>query len=132
MSLKERSCVNLSERNVQLSANKDTYIGSKIFEAEGISKRFGDKVILKDFSYTFARREKVGIIGPNGAGKSTFIKMLLGLVPQDSGAWNVGETVRFGYYSQDGIQLDEGKKVIDAVTEIAEDIDMGAVCMCRP
>ncbi len=123
--LKRKSNVRLGERNVQLSANKDTYIGSKIFEAEGISKRFGDKVILDDFTYTFARGEKVGIIGPNGVGKSTFIKMLLGRVEADSGEWNVGETVRFGYYSQDGIEFDENKKVIDAVTEIAEDIDMG-------
>lgn len=123
--LKERSNIRLGERNVQLSTNKDTYIGSKIFEAEGISKRFGDKVILDGFSYTFARGEKVGIIGPNGVGKSTFIKMLLGKVDADSGEWNIGETVRFGYYSQDGIDFDENKKVIDAVTEIAEVIDMG-------
>lgn len=123
--LKERSNVRLGERNVQLSINKDTYIGSKIFEAEGISKRFGDKVILDEFTYTFARGEKVGIIGPNGVGKSTFIKMLLGMIDADSGKWNIGETVRFGYYSQDGIEFDENKKVIDAVTEIAEDIDMG-------
>ncbi len=123
--LKKKSTVRLGERNVQLSANKDTYIGSKIFEADGISKRFGDKVILDDFTYTFARGEKVGIIGPNGVGKSTFIKMLLGKIEADSGKWNVGETVRFGYYSQEGIEFDENKKVIDAVTEIAEDIDMG-------
>lgn len=123
--LKEKSRVNLSERNVSLHTNKDTYIGSKIFEAENICKRYGDKVILDGFTYTFARHDKVGIIGHNGVGKSTFIKMLLGLVPQDSGEWNVGETVRFGYYSQDGIEFDENKKVIDAVTEIAEDIDMG-------
>lgn len=124
--LKERSQINLTERNVQLNVNKDTYIGSKIFEAEGISKRYGDKVILDNFTYTFARYEKVGIIGPNGIGKSTFIKMLLGLVPQDSGEWNIGETVRFGYYSQDGIEFDENKRVIDAVTELTEDIDMGS------
>ncbi len=123
--LKAKSRVNLSERNVSLQTNKDTYIGSKIFEAENICKRYGDKVILDGFTYTFARHEKVGIIGPNGVGKSTFIKMLLGLVAQDSGEWNVGETVKFGYYSQDGIEFDENKKVIDAVTDIAEDIDMG-------
>lgn len=123
--LKDRSKVNLGERNVQLTGNKDTYIGSKIFEAEGISKRYGDKVILDGFTYTFARHEKVGIIGDNGVGKSTFIKMLLGLVPQDSGEWNVGETVRFGYYSQDGIEFNDNERVIDAVTRIAEDIDMG-------
>ena len=121
--LKERSRVNLSERSVNLDGSKSTYIGSKIFEAEGITKRFGDVVILDGFSYTFARGEKVGIIGANGVGKSTFIKMLMGLVPQDSGEWNVGETVRFGYYSQEGIALDEQKKVIDAVTEIADDIE---------
>ncbi len=120
--LKERSRINLSERNVNLELNKASYIGNKIFEAEGISKSFGDKKILDDFTYTFARGEKVGIIGPNGVGKSTFIKMLLGLVPQDKGQWNVGETVRFGYYSQEGIQFDENKKVIDAVTEMAEEI----------
>ncbi|MCC8114902.1 MAG: ABC-F family ATP-binding cassette domain-containing protein [Bacteroidales bacterium] len=122
--LKERSRVNLSERNVNLDISKSAYIGSKIFEAEGVSKRFGDKVILDDFTYTFARGEKVGIIGPNGVGKSTFIKMLQGLMPQDSGQWNLGETVRFGYYSQEGIAFDENKRVIDAVTELAEDIQI--------
>lgn len=119
--LKERSRVNLREENVSLNV-KSSYIGSKIFEAEGVSKRFGDKVILDDFTYTFARYEKLGIIGHNGVGKSTFIKMLQGLIAPDSGAWNVGETVRFGYYSQEGISFDENKKVIDAVTELAEDI----------
>lgn len=123
--LKERSRTGHADRNVNLDISKASYIGNKIFEAEGISKRFGDKVILDNFTYTFARGEKVGIIGPNGIGKSTFIKMLLGLVPQDSGQWNVGETVRFGYYSQDGINFDEKKKVIDAVQEIAEDIVTG-------
>ncbi|MCD8386044.1 MAG: ABC-F family ATP-binding cassette domain-containing protein [Bacteroidales bacterium] len=122
--LKERSRVNLSERNVNLDISKSAYIGSKIFEAEGVSKRFGDKVILDDFTYTFARGEKVGIIGPNGVGKSTFIKMLQGLMPQDSGQWNLGETVRFGYYSQEGIAFDENKRVIDAVTELTEDIQI--------
>lgn len=130
--LKEKSNIRLGERNVQLSNNKDTYIGSKIFEAEGITKRFGDKVILDGFTYTFARGEKVGIIGPNGVGKSTFIKMLLGKIDADSGEWNVGETVRFGYYSQDGIEFDENKKVIDAVTEIAEEIDMGGGAHVSP
>ncbi|MDE7376591.1 MAG: ABC-F family ATP-binding cassette domain-containing protein [Muribaculaceae bacterium] len=123
--LKERSRTGRADRNVNLDISKAAYIGNKIFEAEGISKRFGDKVILDNFTYTFARGEKVGIIGPNGIGKSTFIKMLLGLVPQDNGQWNVGETVRFGYYSQDGIEFDEKKKVIDAVQEIAEDIVTG-------
>ena len=119
--LKKRSQVDLTERNVNLEVGS-SYIGSKIFEAEGISKKFGEKIILYDFTYTFARYEKLGIIGNNGAGKSTFIKMLQGIVPADSGAWNVGETVRFGYYSQDGIEFDENKKVIDAITEIAEDV----------
>ena len=119
--LKKRSQVDLTEKNVNLEVNS-SYIGSKIFEAEGISKKFGDKLILDDFTYTFARYEKLGIIGNNGAGKSTFIKMLQGIIPADSGEWNVGETVRFGYYSQDGIEFNENKKVIDAITEIAEDV----------
>ncbi len=119
--LKSRSRVNLSESNVELNV-KSSYIGSKIFEAEGVSKRYGDKVILDDFTYTFSRYEKLGIIGHNGVGKSTFIKMLQGIVPVDSGAWNVGETVKFGYYSQEGISFDENKRVIDAITEIADDI----------
>lgn len=122
--LKARSRVNLNEQNVRLDA-ASSRIGSKIFEAEGVCKRFGDKVILDDFSYTFARGEKIGIVGVNGVGKSTFIKMLQGLEPFDSGRWDIGETVRFGYYSQDGIAFDERKKVIDAVTEIAEDIFLG-------
>ncbi len=107
--------------NIRLNV-KASYIGKKIFEAEHVSKRFGDVVILNDFTYTFARYERLGIIGRNGAGKSTFIKMLQGLEPADSGAWNVGETVRFGYYRQEGIQFDESKRVIDAVTEITEDV----------
>lgn len=119
--LKQRSQVNLSEKNVNLQV-KSSYIGSKIFEAKGVSKRFGDKVVLDDFNYIFARYEKVGIIGVNGVGKSTFIKMLQGIVKPDSGSFDVGETVRFGYYSQDGITFDENKKVIDAITEIAEDV----------
>ena len=94
--LKERSRVNLTERNVDLGNASKVYIGSKIFEARHISKSFGDRVIVRDFSYDFARGEKVGIIGANGIGKYTFVKMLLGLVPQDSGEWNIGETMRFG------------------------------------
>ena len=112
------------EKDVDLDV-RASYIGSKIFEAEHISKHFGDKVILRDFSYTFARYEKVGLIGANGVGKSTFIKLLQGLLPVDSGKWNVGQTVRFGYYSQDGISFDSSKKVIDAITEIAEEVDTG-------
>lgn len=123
--LKERSRVRLDEKNVSLEGATASYIGSKIFEAKDVSKKFGQKVILDGFTYTFARGEHVGLIGPNGVGKSTFIKMLQGLVPQDSGEWNVGETVRFGYYSQDGIAFDMNKKVVDAVTEIAEDIFLG-------
>ncbi|MBD5258346.1 MAG: ATP-binding cassette domain-containing protein [Barnesiella sp.] len=119
--LKERSRVDLTEKQVNLNVDA-SYIGSKIFEAKNVSKRFGDKVILDDFNYIFARYEKVGIIGENGVGKSTFIKLLQGLVAPDSGHFDVGETVRFGYYSQDGINFDSQKKVIDAVTEIAEDI----------
>lgn len=119
--LKDRSRVNLQEDNINLNV-KSSYIGSKIFEAVGIYKKFGDKVILDDFTYTFARYEKLGIIGHNGAGKSTFIKLLQGLIPSDCGEWNVGETVKFGYYSQDGIAFNENKRVIDAITEIAEDV----------
>lgn len=118
--LKERSKVNLREDNIAIGHIKSSYIGSKIFEAKNVNKRFGDKVILDGFTYTFARRERLGIIGSNGVGKSTFIKMLQGLEPSDSGEWNVGETVRFGYYSQQGISFDENKKVIDAVSEIAD------------
>lgn len=124
--LRERSRNGIRpERNVDLG-NGVSYIGSKIFEARDISKAFGSKVILRDFSYTFARYEKVGIIGPNGVGKSTFIKMLQGLVQPDSGTWDVGTTVRFGYYSQDGIDFDSRKRVIDAITEKAEEIDTGS------
>jgi ATP-binding cassette subfamily F protein uup len=119
--LKKRAAIDLRERNVNLNV-KSSYIGSKIFEAEHVSKRFGDKVILNDFSYIFSRYEKVGIIGQNGVGKSTFIKMLQGIVPSDSGTWDVGETVKFGYYNQDGINFNPTKKVIDAITEIADDI----------
>lgn len=100
-------------------------VGSKIFEARDVCKAFGSKIILSNFTYTFAPGEKIGIVGPNGVGKSTFIKMLLGLESTDAGAWNIGTTVRFGYYSQDGIVFDQNKKVIDAVQEIAEDIDLG-------
>ncbi len=119
--LKRRSQVNLDEKQVALNV-KSTYIGSKIFEAHHISKSLGDKKIVNDFNYIFARYEKVGIVGPNGVGKSTFIKMLQGLVEADSGRWEIGETVKFGYYCQEGIVLDPGKKVIDAVTDLAEDI----------
>ena len=119
--LKERSKKTHIEHNVRLDA-ESSRVGSKIFEAEHISKRFGDKVILDDFTYTFAPGEKLGIVGVNGVGKSTFIKMLQGIVRQDSGEWNVGDTVRFGYYSQDGIQFNGQEKVVDAVSRLADDI----------
>lgn len=114
----------LEEQQVRLEM-KSTYIGSKIFEAAYVGKSFGEKVILKDFYYNFARFEKMGIVGPNGSGKSTFIKMLLGLVKPDNGRFVIGETVRFGYFSQDGMQFDEQMKVIDAVRRIAEYVDLG-------
>ena len=104
---------------------KASYIGSKIFEAEHVSKRFGDLKIVEDFNYIFARYEKMGIVGNNGTGKSTFIKMLVGELEPDSGRFDVGETVRFGYYSQEGLQFDERMKVIDVVQDIAEYIDLG-------
>ena len=105
---------------------KATYIGSKIFEAAYVSKQFPDgPVILKDFYYNFSRYEKMGIVGPNGTGKSTFVKLLLGLVKPDSGRFVIGETVRFGYYSQEGMEFDEQMKVIDAVRRVAEVVDLG-------
>jgi ATP-binding cassette subfamily F protein uup len=112
------------ERRVALEV-KSEYIGNKIFEADYLCKAFGDRVILKDFYYNFSRYEKMGIVGNNGTGKSTFIKMLLGLVKPDSGRIVVGETVRFGYYSQEGLQFDEQTKVIDVVRKYAEYIDLG-------
>ena len=104
---------------------KASYIGSKIFEAEHLNKRFDDLVILDDFSYTFARYEKMGIVGKNGTGKSTFIKILMGLQKPDSGRLDIGETVRFGYYSQEGLDFDDQMKVIDVITDIAEVIELG-------
>ncbi len=104
---------------------KASYIGSKIFEVDHLCKRFGDLTILDDFSYIFARYEKMGIVGNNGTGKSTFIKMLMGLVKPDSGTVDIGETVRFGYYSQDGLKFDEQMKVIDVVQDIAEVVELG-------
>ncbi|MDE7409750.1 MAG: ABC-F family ATP-binding cassette domain-containing protein [Muribaculaceae bacterium] len=129
--LEKRSHVNLQEKDVRLSV-KGSYIGNKIFEAVHVAKRFEKKEpdgnrrvipILNDFNYNFARYEKVGIVGDNGAGKSTFIKMLLGELQPDSGHFDIGETVRWGYYSQEGMtDFDEKKKVIDAVREIAETV----------
>ncbi|MBP5259167.1 MAG: ABC-F family ATP-binding cassette domain-containing protein [Paludibacteraceae bacterium] len=122
--LQEQVNRRVNDEQVRLSV-KSNYIGSKIFEAKYISKAYCDKVLVKDFYYNFARYEKVGIVGRNGTGKSTFLKMLLGEVKPDSGSFDVGDTVQFGYYSQDGLVADTGKKVIDAVREIAEYIDLG-------
>ena len=125
--LEQRAKARYEERRVKLQT-RSTYIGSKIFEAKHVAKAFNDheppKVILKDYNYTFARYEKMGIIGANGSGKSTYLKLLLGELQPDAGHFDVGETVRFGYYSQDGIAYDEGKKVIDVVRDIAEYVVM--------
>ena len=115
----------LEERQLRLKAS-NVYIGSKIFECQYISKRFDNIVILKDFYYNFARFEKMGIVGNNGTGKSTFIKMLLGQVPVDEGRIVIGDTVRFGYFSQEGLQFDESQKVIDVITAIADYVDLGS------
>ena len=117
--LKERAQGYREKGDVRLTVNS-AYIGKKIFTAHHVSKAYGSKVILKDFEYTFARYEKLGIVGDNGVGKSTFIKMLLGEVQCDSGSFEIGKTVRFGNYSQEGMHLDESKQVIDAVRDIAE------------
>ena len=114
----------IEERQIRLKS-RNVYIGSKIFECQYVSKAFDDTVILKDFYYNFSRFEKMGIVGNNGTGKSTFIKMLLGQVAPDSGRFDIGDTVRFGYFSQEGLQFDEQQKVIDVVKDIAEYIDMG-------
>lgn len=125
--LEQRAKARHEEQRVRLQM-RSTYIGSKIYEARGVCKAFTDhephKVILRDYNYTFARYEKLGIIGPNGAGKSTFLKLLLGQLQPDQGTITIGETVRFGYYSQEGIQYDEQKKVIDVVRDIAECVQM--------
>lgn len=114
----------IEERQMRLKAS-NIYIGSKIFECQYVSKAWDDKVILKDFYYNFARFEKMGIVGNNGTGKSTFIKMLLGLVSPDSGRFDIGETVNFGYFSQDGLKFDEQMKVIDVVRDIADYVNLG-------
>lgn len=118
------------ESDVRLTV-KSGYIGNKIFEAKDVCKTYRsprtgeEKIILRNFNYVFSRYEKLGIIGNNGTGKSTFIKLLLGEVPVDSGSWDVGSTVKFGYYAQTGLQFNEGKKVIDIVRDIAEVVDLG-------
>jgi len=119
----------IKDRQMRLKAS-NVYIGSKIFECQYVSKKFTDsqgneKVILDNFYYNFARFEKMGIVGNNGTGKSTFIKMLLGIVPPDSGKFDIGETVRFGYFSQEGLQFNNDEKVIDVITDIADYIDLG-------
>lgn len=115
----------IEERQLRLKSN-NVYIGSKIFECQYISKKYGeDNIILKNFYYNFARYEKMGIVGNNGTGKSTFIKMLLGLEKIDEGKIDIGDTVRFGYFSQEGLKFNEEQKVIDIVRDIAEYIDMG-------
>ena len=124
--LEAKAKQHIEERQVRLKSS-NVYIGSKIFECQYVSKAWSpEKVILHDFYYNFARFEKMGIVGNNGTGKSTFIKMLLGEVQPDGGRFDIGETVRFGYFSQEGLKFDEQKKVIDVVTEIAEYIDLGS------
>ena len=115
----------IEERQVRLKS-KNVYIGSKIFECQYVSKAWSeDKIILKDFYYNFSRFEKMGIVGENGSGKSTFIKMLLGEVKADSGKFDIGETVKFGYFSQEGLKFNENEKVIDVIKAIAEYVDLG-------
>ena len=114
----------MEERQMRLKS-KNVYIGSKIFECQYVSKAFNEKIILKDFYYNFQRFEKMGIVGNNGTGKSTFIKMLLGEVGPDSGQFDVGDTVRFGYFSQDGMKFNDQQRVIDVISDIAEYIDYG-------
>ena len=114
----------IEERQVRLKSSS-VYIGSKIFECQYVSKRFDDKIILNDFYYNFSRFEKMGIVGNNGTGKSTFVKMLLGEVAPDSGKFDIGETVRFGYFSQEGLKFRDDQKIIDIITDIADYIDLG-------
>jgi len=114
----------VEERQLRLKAN-NVYIGSKIFECQYISKSYGDTIIMKDFYYNFSRFEKMGIVGRNGTGKSTFVKMLLSQVQPDEGRIVIGDTVKFGYFSQDGLLFNEQQKVIDIITDIAEYVDLG-------
>ena len=122
--LENKARQRIEERQMRLKS-KNVYIGSKIFECQYVSKAFDEKVILKDFYYNFQRFEKMGIVGNNGTGKSTFIKMLLGEVQPDNGRFDIGETVRFGYFSQDGMKFNEQQRVIDVISDIAEYIDYG-------
>lgn len=122
--LENKARQRIEERQMRLKS-KNVYIGSKIFECQYVSKAFDEKVILKDFYYNFQRFEKMGIVGNNGTGKSTFIKMLLGEEQPDSGRFDIGETVRFGYFSQDGMKFNEQQRVIDVISDIAEYIDYG-------
>jgi ATP-binding cassette subfamily F protein uup len=122
--IEERAKLRHNYDTIQLDV-KASYLGSKIFEANYITKAYGDLKILDNFYYNFARYEKMGIVGKNGTGKSTFLKMLLGEVKPDSGSFDIGETVVFGYYSQDGLAFDEQMKVIDVVQDIAEEVDLG-------
>lgn len=122
--LERKAKQKVEERQLRLKAS-NVYIGSKIFECQYVSKAYDNKIILKDFYYNFSRFEKLGISGTNGTGKTTFIKMLMGLVEPDSGKFDIGETVRFGYFSQEGLAFDQQQKVIDVVTDIADHIRLG-------
>ena len=122
--LESKAKQRIEERQMRLKS-KNVYIGSKIFECQYVSKAFDEKVILKDFYYNFQRFEKMGIVGNNGTGKSTFLKMLLGEVAPDSGRFDVGDTVRFGYFSQDGMKFRDDQRVIDVIADIADYIDYG-------
>lgn len=123
--LEARAKQRIEERQMRLKS-KNVYIGSKIFECQYVSKAWSEeKVILKDFYYNFSRFEKMGIIGNNGSGKSTFIKLLLGIIQPDSGKFDIGDTVRFGYFSQEGLKFNEEQRVIDVISEIADFIDYG-------
>ena len=122
--LESKAKQRIEERQMRLKS-KNVYIGSKIFECQYVSKAWGDKTILNNFYYNFSRFEKMGIVGNNGTGKSTFVKLLLGEVAPDAGKFDIGETVKFGYFSQSGLEFDERQKVIDVITDIADYIDYG-------
>lgn len=122
--LQAKARQSIEERQIHLKAS-NVYIGSKIFEAQYVSKSFDGKIILKDFYYSFSRFEKMGIVGNNGTGKTTFVRLLLGQIPPDSGKFDIGETVRFGYFSQEGLKFRDDQQVIDVIAEIADYIDLG-------